>query len=340
MYRSRRRWRWGVRGGLTVAVIAIAVAGIALLGRHAGGREADALAREVEERGVGAADLAADLARTHRIVLLGDIAGSPATQRLAVRVTESLAAGPGLDAVALEVGSDLQPMIDRYLGTVPEDVGILLASPRALAPQWGTQQAFLELYRAVWRINASRDAARRIRIVAIDRPDWPPRDALSLEASARRFASRDEHMAATLDDVILSRTPRARVLVVVGGYHALRGGRGELRIGGGERIAMRWLGARLVTEYGREVATLLPDAATRPGAVARVAAYGGTRLHPLIEARLGRRGTLAVPVTRAFAFMPDPIATRASAGLELEILPRGYVLDDVADGYIYLGGGG
>ncbi len=329
-----------MRGGLTVVIIVLAVAGVGLLNRNAGGDEAADLAVHVAERRVAPSALLATLARSHRLVMLADIHTSAATKRVAAEAIAALARSSGLDAVVLEVASDLQPVIDQYLNTTPEDASLLLANPRTLNLKWGAPGAYLALYHQVWQLNDQRGAARRIRILAVDLPGWPPTGALSPRQSADLYARRDAHMVAVLDSTLLGPSPRARALLFLDGYHALKDVRGELRVGGGERIPVVWLAARLQRRYGGEVASALVDAGTRPGAALEsVAAYTGTRAFTMIQTRLGRTDAFAVPLDRSFAFLRDPIRTRASAGLSLEIVPEDYSLADVADGYIFLPGG-
>lgn len=340
LYRSRRRARLGMRGGLTLTIIVLAVVGVGLLSRNAGGDEAARLATHVRDGRVAPSALLGTLARSHRLLLLADIHTSPAAKRVAADAIDTLARSSGLDAVVLEVPSDVQAVIDDYLNTSPEDGSLLLASPRTLNGRWGTPDAYMALYHRVWRLNEERGAARRIRIIAADLPAWPPAEALSPRNAAELYARRDAYMAAVLDSVLLGPAPRARALVFMDGYHVLRHVRGELRAGGGERIPVVWLASRLQQRYGDEVATVLTDTGTRPGtALESVAAYSGTRAFALLQTRLGRTSAFGIPLDRSFAFLRDPVRTRASAGLTLQIQPTDYALTDVADGYIFLPGG-
>src|SRR5690606_58128 len=111
-------------------------------------------------------DLIEAAARSHRLVFVSDIPTAVAPKQFAEQAIERIALGSGLDLVVLEVGSDEQPHIDRYLATTPEDPSILLSRPRAVREGDGSSRAFLDIYRTVWRINEQLGAARRIRIIA------------------------------------------------------------------------------------------------------------------------------------------------------------------------------
>ncbi|MGH7481096.1 MAG: hypothetical protein ACRELV_03000 [Longimicrobiales bacterium] len=337
VYKARRRKRGGVAGGLALLVIGGAVAGVSILSGGRGGDEAEALAARLSEQRRPPAELVSGLARAHRIVVLGDIHGHAGAKRTAADVIVTLAQGSGLDAVALEVDSDLQPVIDLYLATTPEDASILLNADGVLNEAWGTGGAYLDLYRTVWRVNRELGADRSIRLIAVDLPDWPPGGALSPADAAERYGRRDAHMAAVLDSAVLVPTPRARVLAFVGGYHALRGVDGLLRAGGGDPIRIGWLASRLRARYPGEVVNVLMDAAARPGAHDPVASYAGTRFYDMLRGQM-ESGAFGVPVGRGFDFARQPVPTHAGPGLELEFTPDDYRMSDVADGYIMLDG--
>ncbi|NIP83879.1 MAG: hypothetical protein GWM90_33485 [Gemmatimonadetes bacterium] len=279
----------------------------------------------------------AETGRAARIVLLSDVHGLAGPKRVAAAAIRDLAEGPGLDAVVLEVPSSEQPWIDAYLARREEDASALLARPTAVHEAEGQARAYLEIYREVRRVNAEVGAARRIRVIAADVDDWPPPEGAAPQDVATRYASRAEHMLTRMDEEILSIMPEARLLVFVDGYMALRGGFGELRLAGGASRRVTWLGDLLRQRSGPDARTVLIDAGGTTGTVERLPRYRGTRLHrPLGRELDGPAGTR---VTDAFEAVADPVLELSSPGLRLEILPVGYTLDDVADGYIYLEGG-
>jgi hypothetical protein len=133
--------RLGATGVISVVVLAVmfAIGGI-LDARGESGAVRDFVewAAKAKHKPV---DALVNGARAHRFVFLSDIYTSTETKRLASAAVAAIARGPGLDAVALEVGHDLQPVINRYLDTSPENASILLAQPRVLGSPSGGGRA-------------------------------------------------------------------------------------------------------------------------------------------------------------------------------------------------------
>lgn len=335
LYQTRHRL--GLTGLVSLAALAAIGATVFILDARAGNRQAEALADYVERAGADPVPLLAEAGRANRLLLLADVAGMPEPKRLAADLLVAMARGPGVDALVLEVPSDEQAHIDRYLNTVPEDASVLLARPRAVREDQGRE--FFELYRTVWRLNRRLGPGRSIRVVAADLPDWPPRRALAPREAAALYAQRDAHMAEVIESEVLGPFPRARVLALVGGYHTLRDGGAELNVGGSDLIEVRWLGARLASDYPTEVYTALVEGTARRSGYELVAAYDNTRAFDIVRKGVsGDRATpLAVRLDAHFAFLREPIYENSGPGLELKLVPRDYRLPDVADAYVYFG---
>ena len=326
------------RGGAVALTVLLVVAAATLVLDSGEDREVASVADRLTSRGRDPVDLVEETGRAARIVLLSDVHDRAGPKRVAAEAIRRLAEGPGLDAVVLEVPASEQAVIDAYLASPDEDASMLMGRPAAVREAGGVPRAYLDIYRAVREVNESVGAARRIRVIAADIEDWPPAEGLSPEEVADRYAGRAEHMLARMDDQILSIMPDARMLVFVDGYLALRRGYGELQFAGGPPRRVTWLGDLLRTRSGSDARTILADVGGPLGGVTeRIPRYRGTRLHR----PLGRAvdGTTAVRITDAFAAVPDPVLELDSPGLQLEILPAGYTLDEVANGYIYFQGG-
>jgi hypothetical protein len=308
------------------------IAGWLIEGRA--GNEAESaiadLARKADDDPVAAI---ANAARANRIVLLSDIHESAATKRLAARAIERIVATSGLDVLVLEVGSDLQPIIDRYLELEPEDAALLVTNERTLREPGPATRDYLEIYRTVWKLNEKLGPDQRIRIVAADLSGWPPARPLAPAQRAHKAAEREAQMQKRINEVI-NRNPGARVLVFVNGFHALKAGYGEVLTGGTAAVRIDWLGERLARQAPEEVYTFLVDApaAARSG---DVIAYSGTVI-PEILKRNGADRTFVTQVGSAFDAVKRPLITRKSPGVSFEIQPRDYRLGDVTDGYIHL----
>lgn len=323
-----------------VAVVALIViiAVAALLEFRRGGGSETAFIEMARESAVDPLDLVASAAQTRRLVFLSDIPTAPAPKRFAAQAIERIALGSGLDLVVLDIDSEEQPHIDRYLATSPEDPSILLSRPRATRDGAGASREYLEIYRTVWRVNEELGAARRIRIVAADAPGWPPARATSPAAASGMFADRAEHMVNTITERALGRNPGARVFFLVDGLHALKSGGGRVQTGGATPADMTWLAARLRQNNPADVYTILVDATPSRSVSADVAAYRGTAYADVMR-RGGLPAGTALRVTDLFSDVSrSPIRTVGTTGIDFSLEPRSAPMTDLADAYIYFGG--
>jgi hypothetical protein len=276
----------------------------------------------------------------HQIIFLGDLLPAPEPKRIAADAIDALAHGPGLDVVVLEVGSDLQHRIDAYLETEPENTGILLTEPRIVHDQWGVAPEYLELYRRVWRLNRTLDPGRRIRILAVDLPGWPPAATLPPQTAAARYAQRDSYMTERIESAVLAGNPRARLLIFMGGYHGLKSGQAEILAGTGAPVPVVWLGTRLRQLHPGEVFTIVVDGGTPHTPASPVAGYTASHVYDFLRKRLpDATRPFALAIDNRFDFLRSPIRATVAPGLEMKFRPNNYRLQDVADGYIYLGNG-
>lgn len=325
--------RMGVTSAFAaVALVVMLIAGWLIEGKAS--NEAETAIAELAKNADGDPVAAiANAARANRIVILSDIHESAAAKRLAAQAIERIVATSGLDVLVLEVGSDLQPIIDRYLEMTPEDAALLVTNERTLREPGPATRDYLEIYRTVWKLNEKLGPDQRIRIVAADLSGWPPARPLAPAEAARKAAEREAYMQRRINHVI-DLNPGARVLVFMNGFHSLKSGTGEVQTGGTAPVQIEWLGERLLSQAPEEVYTFLVDAPTsaRSG---DVIAYSGTVI-PEILRRNGVNRTFVTHVGSEFEAVKRPLITRKSPGVNFEILPRDYRLGDVADGYIHL----
>ncbi len=337
----RRKWMrqplsWQ-RGG-AVALMALVLVAIAALVLDSGtSREMSAVAEYVASRGEPPVDAIASAGQAARVVLLSDIRDLAKPKRVAAEAVRALAEGPGLDAVVLAVSSDEQPYIDAFLNAAEEDAGVLLGRPAAVRERDGASRAFLDIYSAVYRVNRELGAARRIRVLAVDVPGWPPPEGANPAEAGRIYAGRTEHMLRRLDEEILSRIPDARLLVFVDGYMTLQRTYGEARFAGGDPVRVDWLGERLRGRNPGQVRTVLLDAASGTASLPRAPAYQGTTFHRALRRSLD--ADHAVRITEAFSSVRDPVLETSSPALRLDIRPDTYTLRDAADIYVFLARG-
>jgi hypothetical protein len=336
LMRAKRRWMrtsTPLRSGVYVLVLlllAAAVVAVTIVERRGSEREAE-VREYVEARRTDPITLIRDLGRARRVVVLGDVAGAAAPKRLAGDVIEALAAGPGLDWVAIEVGSDLQPLIDRYLDSPAEDASALVAAGRS--QPGGAGAGYLGIYRRVRQLNRGLGADRRIRILAIDSPGWPPVGAVAPSRLMSLFAARDEHMMERLVQSIFERDGNARVLVFVDGLRALDA---SLRMGASaaESAESPLLGRRLRRAQPGEVASVLVDASVASGSEAAIG-YRGSDLTRLLRAAAGG-APIAILLRPGLPVTIADLTVAGPPGLAIGLSPAAAPLWSLADGYVRL----
>ncbi|HUR96168.1 MAG TPA: hypothetical protein VMY76_16430 [Gemmatimonadales bacterium] len=244
----------------------------------------------------------------HRIVFLGDIHPLAEPKRLVSRLIREQPPGGSIDLLALEVASDQQEAIDRYLASVPEDTTILLDHPRTLRAHWGVSAEYLDIYRAVHQWNAAHPE-RPVHILAADIRGWPMAP-LTEHMATGGFVNRDIWMAAAFRKT-LDAHPDWRVLAFMGGYHGLKGVGGEVTLGRAHDRFDRWF-AGYLTDDGYEVFSILTDALQEGG-------HGATRMYDHLAA--GRTGNFAVELDTTTDVVREPLWDVEQEGYRLEFWP-------------------
>ncbi len=332
-YRPRSAWLNATVMVSAGAIVVIAVLG-ALLERCGGTGEAQGLLAYARGATLRPTALIAGGARTRGIIVLGDVPGSGAAKRTAVDAIDTLARGPGLDAVALEVDSSAQPYLDAFLERTALDASILLGHPETLPGP--DPNDYLAIYRRVWELNRRLGADRAILLLAAGIPEWPPRRALAPRQAGELLARVGPALARRIETAVLTRNPQARVLAFVDAYEALRSGSGQFAAGGGRPVPVTWMAALLETAHPGDVFSVLQDARPGGGAAGEATSYIGTSAYPFFrDARMAP--PFALHVGDAFDFLRQPILTSSSPGTGLTIVPSDYRLAEVVDGYVYLG---
>lgn len=300
---------------------------------YLGGGDSDALEAYAEASGDSPVDLIVSGAGARRIIVIGDVAGRAEPKRIAQGVLEQLALSLGVDALVVDLDSTHQSALDRYTGTTPEDASILTRAPRLLASGEGGRQS-LELYRAVWALNQELGADRRVRILAAGPGPWPPTDALPPKEAAEAFARRGTAMADRIEEQMLGRTSRSRVIALVDALQALRSGPGEIQVGGGRALEVDWLAATLAERYPVDVYSALPDLSLERTGYPVVAQYAGTRLYERLQKAIPAR-MVGLPVGGPLVEVRDPLLIRTGPGITMS-LPEQTTLRDMADAYIFI----
>jgi len=345
-YRQARARQRFMRGpstgglGLTIGALVVVIA-IAMLLGFLDRRARERTAQRLEGTRAAATDpiaLVAEAARTHRILLLGDVQGANAPKRFAADVIDTLARGPGLDVVALEIDVELQPRIDAYLDAREEDASLLLARPRSVREWEGTGRAFLEIFRRVRALNARLGASRRIRIVALDAPGWPPTPPPSPARLAQRYAERGEHMARSLEQRVLERDDRARVLVFVDGLHTLRA-RIRIETGGVVLDSVPLLAARIAPAGNVAPFAVLVGAEAPPTPGYGLAGYRPGAFFERMAGGSADGAAFGFLVRPGLPFGIEDVEWWRGPGVSIEIVPLGGPLP-LVDAWVRLSGQG
>lgn len=339
---ARPRWRTSHKLGRlgVTGVAAIAALGVILIagwildqrGASAADQRLAALAKSAEADPL---DLVTRAARANRIVFLADIHNSVATKEFAARAITAVAKSSGLDAVVLEVGRDQQPYIDLYFDRAPEDASVLLAHPRTIREPGAATRGYLEIYRAIWKLNEKLGPAERVRVIAADLPGWPQARPGSPAEAAREMGQRSRHMTDVVDQTVLSTIPTARIFVFMTGFNAMKSGSLMLQTGGTVPVSIKPFAHELAAATD-EVYSILVDAPLSGSSGREVAPYLGTRVTDVLREQ-GVRRRFAATITDEFDYLKQPLLEKKTPGMEFNIDPRDYRLRDVADAYINLG---
>ncbi|HET7458511.1 MAG TPA: hypothetical protein VFJ74_12750, partial [Gemmatimonadaceae bacterium] len=95
---------------------------------------------------------------SHPVVLLGDVHPAREPKELLIALLADTLVAGRLDAVAFEVPASAQRWIDAYLGSSPEDPGLLFRESGTLRTVWGGSDEWLTIFHRLWELQ--RDPRR------------------------------------------------------------------------------------------------------------------------------------------------------------------------------------
>ena len=264
-----------------------------------------------------------DAIRHHQIVFLGDIHPLAEPKLLVARLIREQADDATIDLLALEVGSEQQEWIDRYLASSPENTTILLEHPRTLRAHWGLSAEYLEIYRTVYRWNAGH-RWNPVHILAADLRGWPIAP-LTPHMATGGFVNRDLWMAAAFRKT-LQQHPRWRVLIFMGGYHGLKGVGGQVAIGRVHDRFDHWF-AGYLKDDSVNVYTILTDARQE-------GMHGATRM---LEHLSGdSRENFVEALDSTSDSVREPLYDVEQDGFQLEFWPARFPLRSAVDAMLVL----
>lgn len=261
----------------------------------------------------------------HRVVFLGDIHPLAEPKQILLAVLQQRDAAHPVDVLALEVGNELQPIIDEYLASEPENPGLLRQHDRTLRAHWGASAEYLAIYRAVYRLNRE-PGARPIRIVAADARGWPIAPLSSMMA-AGGAVQREENMARAFGKLIRSLAPSARILVFMGGYHGLKTSGADIEVGTARAELEHWFAGLLAAE-GIPMYTILSDARQDDASTA-------TRLFVPLS-RLQPDGNFIILLDADTDDVREPLTDIREDGYALRFRPARFPIRSAADAMLVL----
>jgi len=265
----------------------------------------------------------AALAR-HRIVFLGDIHPLAEPKLLVSRLIREQEPGASIDLLALEVASEQQEAIDRYLSSTPEDTTILLDHPRTLRSYWGASVEYLDIYRAVYQWNRVHPE-HPVHVLAADLRGWPI-SPLTEHMATGGFVNRDVWMAAAFRKV-LDQHPDWRTLIFMGGYHGLRNVGGEVKLGRAHDRFDRWFAGYLADD-GYQIYSVLCDALMDGG-------HGATRVYDALATGPGAAAA-AIALDSTTDAVKEPLYDVEQEGYSLEFWPSRFAIRTAVDAMILL----
>lgn len=259
----------------------------------------------------------------HQIVFLGDVHPLAEPKLLVADLIRKQRVGQAIDLLALEVGSEQQEWIDRYLRSQPEDTTILLNHPRTLRAHWGISAEYLGIYRAAYQWNSTHPN-HPVHILAADLLGWPIAPSTAHMATGG-FVNRDIWMAAAFRKT-LEQHPDWRILIFMGGYHGLKGVGGQVAIGRVHDRFDHWFAGYLVEE-GVKVYTILADARQRD-------THPATR----VFARLARDSAenFVETLDSTTDDIKEPLYDIDQDGFQLEFWPSRFALRRAVDAMLVL----
>jgi len=261
--------------------------------------------------------------REHRIVFLGDIHPLAEPKLLVSDLIRQQPLDQAIDLLALEVASEQQEWIDRYLSSRPEDTSILLEHPRTLRAHWGVSTEYLGIYRSIYRWNQEHPE-HPVHVLAADLRGWPMAP-LTAHMATGGFVNRDIWMAAAFRKTLQEHADW-RVLIFMGGYHGLKEVGGQVAIGRVHDRFDHWF-AGYLADNGTQIYTILTDA-RQPNA------HAATRMFDRLAPSSDRNFAVALDSTTDV--VREPLYDVEQEGFQLEFWPSRFALRQAVDAMVVL----
>ncbi len=151
-------------------------------------------------------------AESKNILIYGEIHTMAYPKEIFAGSIKTLHKDYGFNYVALEIGKNYQDIVNEYLETGNELT--LRKNPWTLFSPWHASEQYLKIYKTVYQINQLSES--KIKIICMDYDPIRYSNDLSL------LRDRDRYMMDILDDKVFSKDNNAKMLILIGAYHALK----------------------------------------------------------------------------------------------------------------------
>lgn len=156
----------------------------------------------------------------HRLVILGELHHRPRYWELAKELVRRPEFGREAGVIYMELSSNDAPLIERFLAAAEYDPSPAIEALRGTLWMGWPDQAMLEFFETVWRVNQGPPRERRVRIVPVDMAR-PWKDIRVREDWRRYEVDRDACMAGNIERDLADHASDPRhALFIVGYLHA------------------------------------------------------------------------------------------------------------------------
>jgi hypothetical protein len=188
----------------------------------------------------------------HRLTVIGEIHHRPAYWSLNSRLVADPSFARTTGTIYLELPSNHQSDIDRFLAAGAFDPVPVIHTFRDVSWMGWPDQPMLDFFDTVWKVNQVLPANRRIRVVAVDTPR-PWKDIHRRDDWKRYETDRDHYMAGKILADLPRRSDPRGALFVVGYAHAAR----ALRFSADQLSVIDTAASQLAESLGDQLYTIL-----------------------------------------------------------------------------------
>lgn len=159
--------------------------------------------------------------KEHRIVILSEVHHRPRYWAFNAALVRSPEFSQKVKAVYLELPSNDQPLVDRFLAAAEYDPQPVIEMLRDMLWTGWPDQPMLDFFRTVWEVNRQLPASKRLRIMLVDMAR-PWKEIQKREDWRKYDVDRDKYMAENIvRDLDQNAADKRNTLFIVGYGHAM-----------------------------------------------------------------------------------------------------------------------